>query len=336
MLTEPSNIARFLTAFGEPTDVPGRSPSADAAAAVLGVRGAGRRRRPGAPSVEEHRPAPQGARRRPIAARTSRARPTPGGRRVPAARRCAPWRALRRAGPALSTHERGVATRAVPPLRIAAPHFFAQRSGFFYLRASLRPCGAAPRRPPPGGGRPPVTGASALAPRYRRQPEQPTDRLVNDAGSYLISKRDGAGKRLGKRGDDGGPMCRRPPQAPRARGLPVGSMPSEGVRSVVWCPHNCGKCDGLRRFATAKSLPKFLPGCGRKVLLSRSALGEGALRAVRRTGSPQAGQLGTTACDKKVLNALPVFKREGSCRMPLPYWCVTVSLDLAHRGLIYS
>ena len=29
MLTEPSNIARFLTAFGEPTDVPGRSPSAE-------------------------------------------------------------------------------------------------------------------------------------------------------------------------------------------------------------------------------------------------------------------------------------------------------------------
>jgi hypothetical protein len=49
MITEPSNIARFLTALGEPTDVPGRSPSADAAAAVLGVRGAGRRRRPGSP-----------------------------------------------------------------------------------------------------------------------------------------------------------------------------------------------------------------------------------------------------------------------------------------------
>jgi hypothetical protein len=48
MITEPSNIARFLTALGEPTDVPGRSPSADAAAADLGVRGAGRRRRPGA------------------------------------------------------------------------------------------------------------------------------------------------------------------------------------------------------------------------------------------------------------------------------------------------
>ncbi|WP_437729457.1 transposase [Sorangium sp. So ce861] len=62
MVTEPRNIARFLSALGEPTDVPARSPSFDAAAAVLGVRGAGRRRRPGAPSVEEHRSAPQGAR----------------------------------------------------------------------------------------------------------------------------------------------------------------------------------------------------------------------------------------------------------------------------------
>ncbi|WP_437835585.1 hypothetical protein [Sorangium sp. So ce1153] len=35
MITEPSSIARFLTALGEPTDVPARSPSADAAAAVL-------------------------------------------------------------------------------------------------------------------------------------------------------------------------------------------------------------------------------------------------------------------------------------------------------------
>ena len=44
-------------------------------------------------------------------------------------------RSAPRRGPALSTHERGVATLAVPPLRFAAPHFFAQRSGFFYLRA---------------------------------------------------------------------------------------------------------------------------------------------------------------------------------------------------------
>jgi hypothetical protein len=27
LLTEPSSIARFLTALGEPTDVPGRSPN---------------------------------------------------------------------------------------------------------------------------------------------------------------------------------------------------------------------------------------------------------------------------------------------------------------------
>ncbi|XYH93803.1 transposase [Sorangium sp. So ce1128] len=46
MVTEPRNMARFLSALGEPTDVPARSPSADAAAAVL----------------EEHRSAPQGAR----------------------------------------------------------------------------------------------------------------------------------------------------------------------------------------------------------------------------------------------------------------------------------
>ncbi|WP_437312164.1 hypothetical protein [Sorangium sp. So ce388] len=46
MVTEPRNIARFLSALGEPTDVPARSPSVDAAAAVL----------------EEHRSAPQGAR----------------------------------------------------------------------------------------------------------------------------------------------------------------------------------------------------------------------------------------------------------------------------------
>ncbi|WP_420878179.1 transposase [Sorangium cellulosum] len=62
MVTEPRNIARFLSALGEPTDVPARSPNAHVAPAVLGVRGAGRRRRPGAPSVEEHRSAPQGAR----------------------------------------------------------------------------------------------------------------------------------------------------------------------------------------------------------------------------------------------------------------------------------
>ncbi|WP_437720441.1 hypothetical protein [Sorangium sp. So ce861] len=46
LVTEPRNIARFLSALGEPTDVPARSPSVHAAAAVL----------------EEHRSAPQCAR----------------------------------------------------------------------------------------------------------------------------------------------------------------------------------------------------------------------------------------------------------------------------------
>ncbi|WP_437568282.1 hypothetical protein [Sorangium sp. So ce542] len=46
MVTEPRNIARFLSALGKPTDVPARSPSADAAATVL----------------EKHPSAPQGAR----------------------------------------------------------------------------------------------------------------------------------------------------------------------------------------------------------------------------------------------------------------------------------
>ncbi|WP_129349659.1 hypothetical protein [Sorangium cellulosum] len=136
LLTEPSSIARFLTALGEPTDVSGRSPSADAAAAVL----------------QEHRPAPQGARGRRVAARTSRARPTPGGRRAPAARQCAPLRARRRARPTLSTHERRVATLAVPPLRFAAPHFFAQRSGFFYLRAEVKEARVGERRVTEGEG----------------------------------------------------------------------------------------------------------------------------------------------------------------------------------------
>ncbi|WP_437907392.1 hypothetical protein WME95_05555 [Sorangium sp. So ce327] len=35
MVTEPRNIARFLSALGEPTDVPARSPIVHAAAAVL-------------------------------------------------------------------------------------------------------------------------------------------------------------------------------------------------------------------------------------------------------------------------------------------------------------
>ncbi|WP_437972579.1 hypothetical protein WMF04_32945 [Sorangium sp. So ce260] len=35
MVTEPRNIARFLSALGEPTDVSARSPSVHAAATVL-------------------------------------------------------------------------------------------------------------------------------------------------------------------------------------------------------------------------------------------------------------------------------------------------------------
>ncbi|WP_437801114.1 hypothetical protein [Sorangium sp. So ce693] len=46
LVTEPRNIARFLSALGEPTHVPTRSLSADAAATVL----------------EKHHFAPQGAR----------------------------------------------------------------------------------------------------------------------------------------------------------------------------------------------------------------------------------------------------------------------------------
>ncbi|WP_437535036.1 hypothetical protein WME79_12445 [Sorangium sp. So ce726] len=46
MVTEPRNIVRFLSALGEPTDVPARSPSIHAATTVL----------------EKHRCAPQGAR----------------------------------------------------------------------------------------------------------------------------------------------------------------------------------------------------------------------------------------------------------------------------------
>ncbi|WP_437653534.1 hypothetical protein [Sorangium sp. So ce1182] len=46
MVIEPRNIVRFLSALGEPTDVPARSPSVHAAPTVL----------------EKHRSAPQGAR----------------------------------------------------------------------------------------------------------------------------------------------------------------------------------------------------------------------------------------------------------------------------------
>ena len=95
---------------------------------------------PRAAVLEEHRPAPQGARGR----RVAYLKNTPGqsnrlaGRRVPAARRCAPLRPLRRLRTALSSTGRGAATLAVPPLRFVAPHFLAQRFGFFYLRARQR------------------------------------------------------------------------------------------------------------------------------------------------------------------------------------------------------
>ncbi|WP_437623914.1 hypothetical protein [Sorangium sp. So ce1151] len=51
------------------------------------------------------------------------------------ARRCAPQRARRRPDHALSTQDRAITTLAAPPFRFAALHFFALRSGFFYLRA---------------------------------------------------------------------------------------------------------------------------------------------------------------------------------------------------------
>jgi hypothetical protein len=92
---------------------------------------------PRAAVLQEHRRAPQGARGR----RVAYLKNTPGqsnrlaGRRVPAARRCAPVRPLRRLRPALSSTGRGAATLAVPPPRFVAPHLLAQRSGFFYLRA---------------------------------------------------------------------------------------------------------------------------------------------------------------------------------------------------------
>ncbi|XYH95028.1 transposase [Sorangium sp. So ce1128] len=57
MVTEPSSIVRFLSALGEPTDVPGRSPE------------------PRAAVLEEHRPAPKGARRRRVAYRSNTAGP---------------------------------------------------------------------------------------------------------------------------------------------------------------------------------------------------------------------------------------------------------------------
>ncbi|MGK3987437.1 hypothetical protein WME99_30635 [Sorangium sp. So ce136] len=50
MVTEPWNIVRFLCALGEPTDVPARSPSVNAATTVL----------------EKHRCAPRGAVPRPL------------------------------------------------------------------------------------------------------------------------------------------------------------------------------------------------------------------------------------------------------------------------------
>ncbi|WP_438028529.1 hypothetical protein [Sorangium sp. So ce233] len=40
---------------------------------------------------------------------------------------------------ALSTQDRAITTLAAPPFRFAALHFFALRSGFFYLRARTRP-----------------------------------------------------------------------------------------------------------------------------------------------------------------------------------------------------
>lgn len=55
-----------------------------------------------------------------------------------AARRAAPCLPRPRPEHALSTHDRGVTTLAVPLLRFAASHLLALRSGFIYLRARQR------------------------------------------------------------------------------------------------------------------------------------------------------------------------------------------------------
>ncbi|WP_437276069.1 tyrosine-type recombinase/integrase [Sorangium sp. So ce375] len=130
--------------------------------------------------------------------------------------------------------------------------------------------------------------------RASEESEEPDAGSTNDAGSLASAPSDGElalgdeaalpevdtvvaeGRQLGPRWatPEGGP-------------LDNGSEPDE----VVLFPAAPSPAPGKK--------PKFLPGCGRKVLLSRSALGEQALRAVRRTGSPQAGQLGTTACDQE-------------------------------------
>ncbi|WP_437980894.1 hypothetical protein [Sorangium sp. So ce117] len=105
MITEPSNIARFLTALGEPTDDLGRSPNQGPPywkSTVLR-----RKALRDAAQLQEH----------------------PGPDQRPEGDVCprhpdAPLGAL--------CDARG------PPLRFTAPHFFAQRSAFFYLRAPGR------------------------------------------------------------------------------------------------------------------------------------------------------------------------------------------------------
>ncbi|XXY12953.1 transposase zinc-binding domain-containing protein [Sorangium sp. So ce216] len=119
MVTEPRNIVRFLSALGEPTDVPARSPTGDHHTGKAPLCAATR-------SVTPYS----------VSRRASRARPTPGRTRVPTARRCAPQRARRRPDHALSTQDRAITTLAVPPFRFAALHFLALRSGFFYLRCA--------------------------------------------------------------------------------------------------------------------------------------------------------------------------------------------------------
>jgi hypothetical protein len=91
--------------------------------------------------------------------------------------------ALRRPGPALSTHERGVTTLAVPPLRFDAPHFLALRSGFFCPRALRRPP-ERPRHPAAAQGQ--GEGLTRRAPSAGEAPDRIAQDLLNSSGGRSI------------------------------------------------------------------------------------------------------------------------------------------------------
>jgi hypothetical protein len=156
-----------------------RAVARDGCARVPGLQGQNEARRH-AHRPKEHRPLPLRARRADRRCPSTAAHPT-GDRRTGRAPSCAArrsgtprsrknipgqtntrratcaratpmrphWRALRRPGPALSTHERGVTTLAAPPLRFAAPLFLAERSGLFFLCAAINTRGDISARPPP-------------------------------------------------------------------------------------------------------------------------------------------------------------------------------------------